>query len=302
MATRRRCSRCTATSSPCAGERLAATTTAALARRGRTACWPSVAATSPASSICRPVRVQLPAGTVLIASGPLDDGRLPADTAAWIQLDNHQPDTGTVKEQPSCDNRYRTAVLRGVWRTRRHRRPQPAWPAPQHPACRRGAVTISVSNLPPSTEAGAREAFLQRVEEFEAQYPEHHRRAVRVRVGRRHVRRPARRRHAADGVPDPVHRLAGSDRARPGGRHHRRGRSAAVRRRLQPQRARPSPRTPTAPSTACRSPATASACTTTGRCSRRPASTPTPRRRRGRRCVRPRRRSPRRPARPASPR
>jgi multiple sugar transport system substrate-binding protein len=32
-------------------------------------------------------------------------------------------------------------------------------------------VTISVSNLPPSTEAGAREAFLQRVEEFEAAYP-----------------------------------------------------------------------------------------------------------------------------------
>ena len=32
-------------------------------------------------------------------------------------------------------------------------------------------VTISVSNLPPSTEEGAREAFLQRVEEFEAEYP-----------------------------------------------------------------------------------------------------------------------------------
>jgi multiple sugar transport system substrate-binding protein len=32
-------------------------------------------------------------------------------------------------------------------------------------------VTISVSNLPPSTEAGAREAFLERVDAFEAQYP-----------------------------------------------------------------------------------------------------------------------------------
>ena len=32
-------------------------------------------------------------------------------------------------------------------------------------------VTISVSNLPPSTEEETREAFLQRVEEFEAQYP-----------------------------------------------------------------------------------------------------------------------------------
>jgi alpha-glucosidase len=27
----------------------------------------------------------LPAGDVLITSGPLDDGRLPADTAAWIR-------------------------------------------------------------------------------------------------------------------------------------------------------------------------------------------------------------------------
>ncbi len=40
----------------------------------------------------------------------------------------------------------------------------------QHPASAE-EVTISVSNLPPSTEAGAREAFLQRVEAFEAEYP-----------------------------------------------------------------------------------------------------------------------------------
>src|SRR6266508_5098540 len=32
-------------------------------------------------------------------------------------------------------------------------------------------VTLSVSNLPPSTESGAREAFLARVDEFEALYP-----------------------------------------------------------------------------------------------------------------------------------
>ncbi len=38
-----------------------------------------------------PGPVQLPAGTVLITSGPLDGGRLPVDTAAWIQLDNQQP-------------------------------------------------------------------------------------------------------------------------------------------------------------------------------------------------------------------
>ena len=34
------------------------------------------------------------------------------------------------------------------------------------------AVTITVSNLPPSTEAGAREAFLERVAAFEEAYPE----------------------------------------------------------------------------------------------------------------------------------
>ena len=43
----------------------------------------------------------------------------------------------------------------GIWRTR------PPLPP----------VTISVSNLPPSTEAGAREAFLQRVDEFQSEYP-----------------------------------------------------------------------------------------------------------------------------------
>ena len=40
----------------------------------------------------------------------------------------------------------------------------------QHPASAE-EVTISVSNLPPTTEEETREAFLQRVEEFEAQYP-----------------------------------------------------------------------------------------------------------------------------------
>ena len=39
-----------------------------------------------------PGPVQLPAGTVLITSGPLDGDRLPVDSAAWVQLDNHQPD------------------------------------------------------------------------------------------------------------------------------------------------------------------------------------------------------------------
>ncbi|HEY3139657.1 MAG TPA: sugar ABC transporter substrate-binding protein [Acidimicrobiales bacterium] len=34
------------------------------------------------------------------------------------------------------------------------------------------AITISVSNLPPETEAGARDAFLQRVDEFEAANPD----------------------------------------------------------------------------------------------------------------------------------
>ena len=39
-----------------------------------------------------PGPVQLPAGTVLITSGPLDEGRLPVDSAAWVQLDNQQPE------------------------------------------------------------------------------------------------------------------------------------------------------------------------------------------------------------------
>jgi ABC-type glycerol-3-phosphate transport system substrate-binding protein len=66
-------------------------------------------------------------------------------------------------------NRYRTAVLAACG----------ALAVTQAVAGMAGAqrvasaeeVTISVSNLPPSTEAGAREAFLQRVEEFEAEYP-----------------------------------------------------------------------------------------------------------------------------------
>jgi alpha-glucosidase len=39
-----------------------------------------------------PDPVQLPAGTVLISSGPLDGDRLPVDTAAWVQLAHQQPD------------------------------------------------------------------------------------------------------------------------------------------------------------------------------------------------------------------
>jgi alpha-glucosidase len=52
-------------------------------RRGDTACVVNLSAGP----------VQLHPGTVLITSGPLDGDRLPVDTAAWIQLDNHQTDT-----------------------------------------------------------------------------------------------------------------------------------------------------------------------------------------------------------------
>jgi len=66
-------------------------------------------------------------------------------------------------------NRYRTAVLAAC----------AAFVVTQAAAglvsARRPAsaeeVTISVSNLPPSTEAGAREAFLERVAAFEEEYP-----------------------------------------------------------------------------------------------------------------------------------
>ena len=48
----------------------------------------------------------------------------------------------------------------------------------------------------------------------------------RVRVGRPDLRRPARRRHPARRLPDPVHRRQEPDRERPARRHHRRGRGA----------------------------------------------------------------------------
>ena len=90
-ATRRRCSRSTAMSSPCAAidsssnenplHWLPEPDGVLGFRRGDTACVVNLSAGP----------VQLPAGTVLITSGPLDGDRLPVDTAAWIQLDNHQP-------------------------------------------------------------------------------------------------------------------------------------------------------------------------------------------------------------------
>ena len=66
-------------------------------------------------------------------------------------------------------NRYRTAVLAacGAFVVTQA---AAGLVSAQRPASAE-EVTISVSNLPPSTEAGAREAFLERVEEFEAQYP-----------------------------------------------------------------------------------------------------------------------------------
>jgi alpha-glucosidase len=51
-------------------------------RRGDVACIVNLS----------PGPVQLPAGAVLSTSGPLDEGRLPVDSAAWVQLDNHQPE------------------------------------------------------------------------------------------------------------------------------------------------------------------------------------------------------------------
>ena len=93
-------------------------------------------------------------------------------------------------------------------------------------------VTISVSNLPPETEA--------------------RRPATRSSPASTSSRRPTRtspssptsgsgtsttfsvaagRRHPADHVRDPVHLRPDADRARPARRHHRRGRGAALRRR-----------------------------------------------------------------------
>ena len=106
----------------------------------------------------------------------------------------------------------------------------------QHPASAE-EVTISVSNFPPTTEGAP--------ERRSSSASRNSRRSIRTSPlnrtsmsGRRHVRRPTRGRHAADRVPDPIHRLARPDPARPSGRHHRRGRGVALLRRLQPQRAR----------------------------------------------------------------
>ena len=75
-----------------------------------------------------PGPVQLPAGTVLITSGPLDGGRLPVDTAAWIQLDNHQTNRNS-KEQSSCDIGTEPPCWRHVAYSPSPK-PQPVWPAP----------------------------------------------------------------------------------------------------------------------------------------------------------------------------
>ena len=34
---------------------------------------------------CGEAAVELPAGELLLASGPVDDGKLPGDTAAWLR-------------------------------------------------------------------------------------------------------------------------------------------------------------------------------------------------------------------------
>jgi alpha-glucosidase len=34
---------------------------------------------------CGATPVELPEGELLLASGPVEDGRLPADTAAWLR-------------------------------------------------------------------------------------------------------------------------------------------------------------------------------------------------------------------------
>ena len=65
--------------------------------------------------------------------------------------------------------RYRTAVL-AVCGVLAVTQVAAGMASAQHPTSA-DEVTISVSNFPPTTEEETREAFLQRVEEFEAQYP-----------------------------------------------------------------------------------------------------------------------------------
>ena len=276
---------------------------AVAARRGRARCW-SPAPSRP-TACCRPT--------------PRRGSHVPSE---------HQelPDTTAHRRQGApamnTDTRRRTRRRGGCWR--RH------WPRPRRGRLWRRRRRRAATPTPPAatagderaghTSGGSRRAGHAHGEQPAAGdragdprgvprpcrgvrggQPGHRRRAVGVRVGRRHVRRPDGRRHAADGVPDPVPRRPRPRRARPGRRHHRAGEGTAVRRASSTPTCSPSPRTPRSTSTACRSPPTASACTTTARCSRRPGSTPTRRRRRGTRSASTPSRSPTPPGRPASP-
>ena len=88
--------------------------------RSRTACWPSAAATSRCVVNLSPGPVQLPAGTVLITSGPLDERPAPGRHRRHGSTSTTTNQTRNSKEQSIMRIRYRTAVLGGVWRTRRH--------------------------------------------------------------------------------------------------------------------------------------------------------------------------------------
>ena len=126
-------------------------------------------------------------------------------------------------------------------------------------------MTISVSNLPPSTESGAREAFLQRVDEFEALYPN-----IDIEPNEYEWDIATFAAQLAGGTLPTVFQIPFTDSQG----LIQRGQiadisaevaDAAVRGRLQPERARGQPGRRRARSTAFRSRPTASACTTTGR-------------------------------------
>ena len=79
-----RCSRCTAGRSACAG--VASPATSSPGCRAPTASSPSAAATSPASSTSTSAAVHVPAASSSSPPAACPDGRVPPDTAVWVDV------------------------------------------------------------------------------------------------------------------------------------------------------------------------------------------------------------------------
>ena len=312
----------------CAGRsRGRATATLALAPAPATRSSPSRAAMR---FVCLvnfgPDPVQLPAGaSVLIASdaarrrcasaghhglappgegsgsvrGHVDPTGSPQWLVKRVRAGNRRPvlTKGSDDEVHPYGQDGRRRLRRACWpRASARSRSQP------RAAPRAAKVSISVASLIPGSTKAATQQFNNQVKEFEKANPDINVKSVAVPVDRPDVRGQARRRHAADGLHGAVHRRPHARAERPARRPH-----ASRSRRCRTSRSTTRPSSPrarrrTARSSPCRPRPTRRRCTTTARCSPRPGSTRTSRRRPGPRSQPTPSRSPRRPARPATPR